>query len=296
MNIQDKLTKNMLASVHINFLFGAGVNGAAFPQLNRFSNTLDKIKELGGDVSKGLEFGIDLLDSESKKKVKDVFVEEFSKYHEEITTGDELFSHPSIKNLESMFRTIHTLVSETQNRNPSMKQVGVYTLNYDIIVERVLANLGYLYNEISASNTATKAALMNVIGYDYNTKKHVPTFMISKLHGDCKNPIIPGKTKYQDILNENYFEIAFDMKEHLCRSNSVLFVIGYSGADKHINAILKDCMNAGLIIFWYKYSEQDEVPFEENSQFLVREQDDYTKKSDMTQVFHKDIGKVWAEK
>ena len=66
---------------------------------------------------------------------------------------------------------------------------------------------------------------MNVIGLDYVTRKYIPSFMISKLHGNIQKPIIPGKAKYRDMLNEDYFEIAFNMKEKLCRNNSILIVI-----------------------------------------------------------------------
>lgn len=138
-----------------------------------------------------------------------------------------------------------------------MKQINIYTLNYDTIIENILEKLGYLYNAISASNNSSKAGLIDVIGYDYNIKRYIPTFMISKLHGDIEKPIIPGKAKYKEILNEDYFEVAFNMKEQLCRPNSILIIIGYSGRDKHINKILEDCLNAGLTIYWYKYSESD---------------------------------------
>ena len=64
---------NVLSSSHINFLFGAGVNGKAFPQLKSFTDTLSKIEELGGNIENGLESGIDSLGSSAHKKiVKDV--------------------------------------------------------------------------------------------------------------------------------------------------------------------------------------------------------------------------------
>ena len=110
-----------------------------------------------------------------------------------------------------------------------MKQINIYTLNYDEIVENALKKLGYFFNSISASETATKASLIDVIGYDYKVGKYIPSFMVSKIHGDKTKPIIPGKEKFLDMLNEDYFEIAFNMKEQLCKPNSILIVIGYSG-------------------------------------------------------------------
>lgn len=264
---------NILSSSHINFLFGAGVNGKAFPQLKSFTDTLSKIEELGGNIESGLESGIDSLSSSAHKKiVKDVFIKEFMEADAKM--NEKFGKDMSLINLEKMLRKTYLLVNESQNRNPSMKQINIFTLNYDQIVEKTLSGLGYFFSEISASNTTTRAMLLDVIGYNFNVKKYVPTFMVSKLHGDIDNPIIPGKSKYQEMLNEDYFEIAFNMKEKLCRQNSILIVIGYSGRDEHINKILKDCLNAGLTIYWYKFAQMDIVPFEENNQIIVRQQED----------------------
>ena len=39
------LNKNLISSSHINFLFGAGVNGRAFPQLNGFIETIELLNQ-----------------------------------------------------------------------------------------------------------------------------------------------------------------------------------------------------------------------------------------------------------
>lgn len=286
---------NVLSSSHINFLFGAGVNGKAFPQLKSFTDTLSKIEELGGNIENGLESGIDSLNSsEHKKIVKDVFIKEFMEADAKM--NEKFGKDMSLVNLEKMLRKTYLLVNESQNRNPSMKQINIFTLNYDQIVEKTLSSLGYFFSEISASNTTTRAMLLDVIGYNFNVKKYVPTFMVSKLHGDIDNPIIPGKSKYQEMLNEDYFEIAFNMKEKLCRQNSMLIVIGYSGRDEHINKILKDCLNAGLTIYWYKFAQTDIVPFEENNQIIVRQQEDYSNPQDTTANCYRDMEQVWEKK
>lgn len=286
---------NVLSSSHINFLFGAGVNGKAFPQLKSFTDTLSKIEELGGNIENGLESGIDSLGSSAHKKiVKDVFIKEFMEADAKM--NEKFGKDMSLINLEKMLRKTYLLVNESQNRNPSMKQINIFTLNYDQIVEKTLSGLGYFFSEISASNTTTRAMLLDVIGYNFNVKKYVPTFMVSKLHGDIDNPIIPGKSKYQEVLNEDYFEIAFNMKEKLCRQNSILIVIGYSGRDEHINKILKDCLNAGLTIYWYKFAQMDIVPFEENNQIIVRQQEDYSNPQDTTANCYRDMEQVWEKK
>lgn len=294
---KNVIDKNILASTHISFLFGAGVNGSALPQLGDFSETYCKLEEFGVDISSGIEAAIDKIeDDEKRSSVKEVFINEFQKYHTAALENEKFEKNESIKNIERLLKKIYLVAYEAQNRNPSMKQINIYTLNYDTIIEKNLAKLGYLYNSISASNNSTKAGLMDVIGYNYNTKKYIPTFMISKLHGYIEKPIIPGKSKYKDILNEDYFEVAFNMKEQLCRANSILIVIGYSGKDNHINKILEDCLNAGLTIYWYKYAKDDCIPFRDKTNIIIREQDDYDKKKDTTYVCYQDMERIWAEK
>lgn len=291
------MEKNILASAHINFLFGAGVNGRALPQLKDFKKTEKVLKEKGCNTAGGLEAAIDTISSEDdRNEIKKTFIDEFLEFHNKATDEKSFSENFSIKNIKNMLRKTYSIVHDAQNRNPSMKQVNIYTLNYDSIIEKALTQLGYLYNEISASNTATKASLLNVIGYDYKTKKYIPSFMISKLHGDIDNPIIPGKAKYKEMLNENYFEVAFNMKEQLCRQNSILIVIGYSGNDNHINKILEECINAGLTIYWYKYSEGDVVPFEAGNQLRIREQEDQDNKQDSTKNCYEDMEQAWGEK
>ncbi|MGM9970667.1 MAG: hypothetical protein ACI35S_09775 [Anaeroplasma sp.] len=59
--IINKFDSKILASAHINFLFGAGVNGSAFPQINKFKKSIKLLQELLGEEVKNFEKGIDKL-------------------------------------------------------------------------------------------------------------------------------------------------------------------------------------------------------------------------------------------
>lgn len=93
-----------------------------------------------------------------------------------------------------------------------MKQIYYFTLNYDSIVELILDKLGYMYLSTQAHDISYKAKISDVIGYNYNTCRFIPTFYVSKLHGDFEHAIAPGKLKYTETLNEGYFELIFNMK------------------------------------------------------------------------------------
>jgi len=291
--------KEILSSSHINFLFGAGVNGNALPQLDKFTNTKHLINQKINDSNKteNLDFEecINLIENEDdREKIKQVFIAEFKNFHKTALKKLDNGGNDSLNNLKDLLSCVYGIVKSAQNRNPSMKQINVYTLNYDDIVETLLDRLGYLHNTISASTSGIKASLMDVIGYDYTSRKYVPTFMVSKLHGDISNPIIPGKEKYKEVLNDDYFEIVFKMKEQLCRPNSCLIVIGYSGKDKHINKIIQDCINSGLTIYWFKYSENDNPPKNWGSGIKVKEQADYKSAIDSTKLCYEDFITIWV--
>ena len=286
--------KNILSSAHINFLFGAGVNGASFKTLSQFVKTNNLIKSKGVSLEDGFEDAIDELDDDAREEVLECFKNEFKELWKDGTGID--WKNGSICNIDNLLRKTYSIVRETQNRNDDMKQVNIFTVNYDEIIEHEVEKLGFFYNAISASYVGEKSFLLNVIGYDYVAKRYIPSFLISKLHGNIENPILPGKRKYQEILNENYFEIAFNMKEQLSKQNSILIVIGYSGNDKHINKILKECVDHGLLLMWYRYGDKDTIPIELEGQVIVRDQDDQKDKKDMTAVCFEDLEKAWEEK
>ena len=76
---------------------------------------------------------------------------------------------------------------------------------------------------------------------------------------------------------------------------SILIVIGYSGRDQHINKILLDCLNTGLTIYWFKYGEEDFIPFSDCPQIIIREQDDYNTLVDTTKICCEDLEYAWVE-
>lgn len=143
----SKFDMKILSSSHINFLFGSGVNGKAFPQFNGFTKTLNKLKEFGCKKI-NLEEAINELEDESQKsKIHSIFIDELKEKSREIQ-----YDSISIQNIKSLFQIINHVIEDSENRTNSMKQVNVYTLNYDQIIETSLNQMGLLVNKISSSN------------------------------------------------------------------------------------------------------------------------------------------------
>ncbi len=249
-----KFDSKILSSSHINFLFGAGVNGLAFPQLDSYEETVKLIKKYVEDY-KGFEDSVNKLESSQKKEVNDSFKKEYYQFKEKIDDN-----HEAIRDIRELFTSINKLVDLSENRTKTTKQVSIYTLNYDTIVEDNIDKLGYLVNKVSFSNYLNHDKFFNLVGYNYKYQKFMPTYLILKLHGDIENPIYPGQAKYEEAMAAKRFELFFTMKEKLSRFNSVLFVIGYSGRDEHVNEILQDCVASGLTIYWFKFKENDLIP------------------------------------
>ena len=253
--IDGKLDMKSLSSSHLNFLFGSGINGKAFPQFNGFARTLESLKNAGAK-SENLEQALNEIENkDERKKILETFKGEFKDKNDKIE-----WNNFSITNIKYLFSSINKIIENSENRTNSMKQVNVYTLNYDSIVETAIGEMGLITNHLSSTNIETFDSLFNIVAYDYALKKYIPTYLISHLHGDFKNPILPGVNKYDDVLQAKKFELLFKMKEHLSRRYSVLFVIGYSGHDKHINSILKDCIKAGLTIYWVNFESDTNIP------------------------------------
>lgn len=289
--------ERMLSSSHINFLFGSGINGDVIPQIDDCEEALNLIKEYGGDISKGLESAIDNLDNpEDREEVKKCFIKELKEKYNEYKSNPEAEKDESIVNLKTLMRETHSIVKMSENRTKSMQQINIYTLNYDDVLEDVINGLGVFSSSVSASNVNEKSALFDMVGYNYMTGKTTPMFMISKLHGDMDNPILPGREKYREVLNEDYFEIVYNMKEKLSRNNSILIVIGYSGRDEHINKVLKDCVDRGLVIYWYKYVEGDKTIRDEQLPIHVWGPRKKEEIQDTTKKCYEDMREIWKEK
>lgn len=276
-----KFDKNLISSAHINFLFGAGVNGKAFPQLSGFEKTIAILEEKLGRKVSSFEEDLNTLTKKSdKEEVYEEFGKEFKTFEKNIN-----LENSSLINLQNLMKSIYKVVEESENRQRDMKQINIYTLNYDDILESILNKTGFMNNNVSATNLGENIKFLDLVAYDYTTYKYIPTFMISKLHGDINKPIYPGINKYETSLASEYFEINFRMKEQLSKPNSILIVIGYSSQDEHINKILQDCIKYGLVIYWFKYQKNDKVLQNcPEKQLIIFEQPDELHKIDTTKI------------
>lgn len=283
-----RFDSKILSSSHINFFFGAGVNGDAFPQMSGFLKTVDALEKALGRKMANFESDLDDLTDSKSERVYNIFKKEFIEIHQNLD-----FSNKSILDIETMFQQINRLIIESENRTITTKQVNIYTLNYDEIVEYSLRKLGLLHNVVSSSNIDSHDKFFELVGFNYVSSRYLPTYLISKIHGDITNPILPGRKKYDTTLESKRFEILFKMKSQLSRINSILMVIGYSGRDKHINRLIKDCITSGLTIFWFRYDSSEKIPEEMEGRVTIIDQFDQEQKENLTKICSMKLEELW---
>jgi hypothetical protein len=283
-----KFDAKIMSSCHINFLFGAGVNGSAFKQMKDFKTTIQLLESNKGRKMSNFETDVNMLAEDGYDTVMQSFRSEYERFEKDID-----YEHEAIGDIKQMFYLIHKLMLESENRTITTKQVNIYTLNYDNIVEGVLDQLGLLYNTVSSHNVDNHDKFFDMIGYNYNRKRYVPTYLVSKVHGDISNPILPGRKKFDEVLATKAFELLFNMKTKLLRMNSVLIVIGYSGKDNHINTILQDCVSAGLTIYWFRYNKKESVPHVLNEKITVIDQQTKYSKQNTTKLCRQMLEEIW---
>jgi len=287
MNVVSKI----LSSSHINFMLGAGVNGRAVPQMKDLAKTRELVKKILDRDVVNFENDLNEITSQIKKnQVMKIFINELKEGIDKIDINSE-----DIKDIENLLQSVNNLVIQTENRNITMKQVNIYTTNYDSIVEDCLDRTGLLYNVISSSNYSNHDKFFEMIGYDYRKKKHVPTYLVSKIHGDLSDPILPNVNKYDDTLQSKRFEILFNMRAQLSRPNSVLFIIGYSGGDKHINSLIRDCLSFGLTVYWFKYDNDDTITEDLEQRVIIVNQSNNNEKRNTTINCKEVIEGLWRD-
>lgn len=288
------LNPKLISSAKISLLIGSGANGNLFPQLSGFIDTINKIKELlvieELDASKieSLISGIQEIDK--RNEVLEVFKKEIKEFNNKVN-----FNNSSHDNIYSLLIELDRLIQFEENRTFRTKQINIFTLNYDTIFEKILNNSGLFHNVLKPDNIKKKSYLYSLIGQDYITKKYKTTFLVSKIHGSVSEPILPGLAKFDELLAEKYFEILFNMKGILKQPNSVLFVIGYSGNDEHINQLMADCIDSGLTIFWLRYNKNSSIPLDLENKIIVIDQPN-DEAEDTTKILADGLKKLWENR
>ncbi len=186
--IEKYKLKDILAASNINFLFGSGINGRAFPQLNGFTetNTLLNKKYIGS--SQNFEEKLNSLQEDDRHLVVDKFLEEFNNFIAQID-----YSHLDIIDIQDLFKNIYELIDKKEDRQIESFKCNIFTLNYDNIVENILEDNSY-FNKVITVDKFVRTNIFDMVGFNYKYKRYIPTFIITKLHGSVAKGVLTQDT------------------------------------------------------------------------------------------------------
>jgi hypothetical protein len=219
-----------------------------------------------------------MLDSLSPKHRDDVLKEFCTEFNGKI--AGLCYSNSSILNFKELLQEVYRIVKEKQDNNDSMNRINIFTLNYDNVCEYLLDELDYFYTK-STPKSITKTDLGDLVGYNLPNKRVVPSFSVIKLHGsadltgklNASSIILPGGEKLSKVLADDSFACLSKMRSELSKlnntsNNTVLFVIGYSGGDEHINQMLEYLKTSGLRIYWLQWRKDKRNSVKEAPNFI----------------------------
>jgi hypothetical protein len=164
----EAFNRRILASCHINFLFGTGVNGGLSPLMKGLAKTIELAKQLCKEENVAETENVEecfrlLKNGDSVKKLQSAFIQEVK----DSIVMDKLADQPAFKDLVRMLAATKKIVTNSENRNISMKQVNIFTLNYDGIVEAAAGMADFYFHTITPQNFLglfTKTLLNNPRG------------------------------------------------------------------------------------------------------------------------------------
>jgi len=203
------------------------------------------------------------------------------------------FSETSCMEVLNIYKTFYQKVTY---RNKDLSRVNIFTTNNDLFNERVLDNLNINYNNGFGGGLER---FFNPARFGYTFSKKIETSIekyealdnmiyLYKLHGSInwiekegnslfniqeinikhtdKKPtesvlIYPNPLKQSKSLTSPYTDIIREFQKKLLLQNSVLFVIGYSFSDDHLNNIIYQALSSNSSISIVIFGNYDKPIF-----------------------------------
>lgn len=161
-------------------------------------------------------------------------------------------------------------ITKLTARKPSEPRLQFYTTNYDTLFEQAAHERGYT---IIDGFSFSYPRAFNGINFDYdivhrdrtrikNEESFVPNvFQLYKIHGsvdwekredgkiyqtekiDSPCIVYPASNKYESSYEQPYFEMMSHFQQTMRKEGTLLIVVGFGFADKHIQNVIKDAVN-----------------------------------------------------
>lgn len=270
--LNDKIC-NLALTKKLNLLIGSGVSKPAIPimsEINEGNNDKrnEKLVNIIKDVSK------DLLNNE-------------------ILDANNI---STLRNYEYFFEQMIHILNLTNSRQVP-KSVNIFSTNYDLFIEKSIDKLskenrlifndganGYFKRYLDSSNYNR---VVSYKGLNDNYINEIPSINLIKPHGSVNwkndndniivknevtsDPVIVMPTGHEGqttFLNNHFHEMLRIFQLELDKSQSVLFIIGFSFQDKHIAKMVKRALqNPELLVYTFAYCKDDKEIYLKNLGF-----------------------------
>lgn len=251
---------------------------------NLKDNNKDNLEDILGVLysKRDYQLGINEEDTETEELIKIIEDTIFKEINIDL-------ADTAHENAMNIYKTFYQKVTY---RNKDLSRVNIFTTNNDLFNERVLDNLninynngfggglerffnpsrfGYTFSRKIETSLEKYEALDNMIylyklhgSINWIAKDGNSLFNIQEInmkHTDTKPSesvlIYPNPLKQGKSLTSPYTDIIRESQKKLLLQNSVLFVIGYSFSDEHINNIIYQALSSNSSISIVIFSDCD---------------------------------------
>src|SRR5690554_6348093 len=94
----------IISSSHINFLFGAGVNGRAIPQMTGFDEPLKMLENELQHKVVNFENDLNKIQVDKRKEILEIFINELKNADKYVD-----YKHQDLKDIEDLFSVVNKL-------------------------------------------------------------------------------------------------------------------------------------------------------------------------------------------
>ncbi|KLO21559.1 SIR2 family protein [Marinitoga sp. 1155] len=315
-SIRNDIISKFLLSENLNFLIGNGCSRYAGSKTinEKSNNNLNEILEDNENDEGDSEI------KEAVKKLKDKRPEEvldnllqIRNYYriikEEKDVSDEVdnlikdykkqFIKDYVETIDYQKNAYHKMfLKRIVSREGHLNRANIFTLNYDLLIEKSAEELGiivnngfhgftirkfnpsfynlnyYLKNSDGIKTFNTSVNLFKLHGSltwiedemaaPYGIVERQPLFKNGKLNIEKTDYIIyPIQTKIKQSLDLPYSELFRAFVNYINRKNSTLIVMGYSFLDVHVNDIIANALSNpdfNLVVFSYAKKGDKNIP------------------------------------
>lgn len=297
MHILEEI-REVAVSKNVNFLIGSGCSVGAIDRMSKYwedawreRNINEDKKEKSPTCCKDKEYC-----DECKQRGNDLLIEDVKRVSKMILEKDENTEEANLKKIQDVSKAYIYFVQEAislmnrMNSRQTPRNINIFTTNYDLFIENALDEVskaetfvindgarGYFRRVLDSSNFNRTVSYR---GPSNNYVDEIPSISLIKPHGSVNwekvgnhnieikaevvdTPVIvkPDGHESRSVFEENYFNEALRIFEsELGKTQSILFVIGFSFQDRHIVQMMRRALkNRELNVYVFSYSNEGMV-------------------------------------